>query len=77
MSEPLKLDADLQAGVEAFINHRDEPPRGRMTQSEAVNLVVRDWLTGQGYLALPGQDGIVRALEAADVPRTITLRDEQ
>lgn len=65
----IKLDDDLRVALTAFIEHRDEPPRGRMSPGDAVNVIVRDWLTGQGYLELPTDpNAIVRALEAAKVP---------
>lgn len=64
------LDADMRQALEVFIAERDEAPTGRMTPSEAVNAIVRDWLTGQGYLAIPGdEDPVIHALDAADVPK--------
>lgn len=66
----VNLDADMKQALEAFISERDEAPVGRMTTTEAVNVIVRDWLTGQGYLAVPGEGDRVRtALDAAEVPR--------
>jgi hypothetical protein len=66
----VKLDEDLLDGIEQFIADRDEAPRGKMTYADAINVIVRDWLMGQGYLELPGDpDGVVPALEAARVPK--------
>lgn len=66
----VNLDADMKHALDAFIAERDEAPMGRMTPSEAVNVIVRDWLTGQGYLAILGdEDTVVHALDAADVPK--------
>ena len=66
----VKLDEELLDGIEQFISDRDEPPHGKMTHQDAINVIVRDWLTGQGYLSLPDDpDGIVTALEAAKVPK--------
>lgn len=66
----VKLDAELLDGIEQFISDHDQPSHGKMTQEDAVNVIVRDWLMGQGYLALPDDpDSIVPALEAAKVPR--------
>lgn len=66
----VKLDEELLDGMEQFIADRDEPPRGKMTYDDAVNVIVRDWLMGQGYVPLPGDiDDITPALEAAKVPR--------
>ena len=46
------------------------PPTGKMAYEDAVNVVVRDWLMGHGYISLPdGPDEITPALEAARVPR--------
>lgn len=66
----VELDSDMRQALEDFIAERDEPPGGRMSASQAVNVIMRDWLTGQGYLALPGDDEeIVHALDAAEVPK--------
>lgn len=68
-SDPhIALDVDLVEALEAFIEERDAPPAARMSWNEAINVVLRDWLTGQGYLALPDEE-IVPALEAANVPK--------
>lgn len=66
----VKLDEELLDGIEQFIADRDEPPHGKMTHQDAINVIVRDWLMGQGYLDLPDDpDGIVTALDAAKVPK--------
>jgi len=66
----VKLDEELLDGVEQFIADRNEPPVGKMTYDDAVNVIVRDWLMGQGYIPLPDDaDEITPALEAARVPR--------
>lgn len=66
----VKLEEALLDGIEQFIADRNEPPRGKMTHEDAVNVIVRDWLMGQGYLDLPEDpDGITRALRAAKVPK--------
>ena len=65
----VKLEEELLDGIEQFIADRDEPPRGRMTYDDAINVIVRDWLMGQGYISLPDDpDDITPALEAAKVP---------
>lgn len=72
------LDADLLAALDRFIDHRDEPPHGRMSRAEALNTLARDWLMGQGYLELPdGQGQITRALDAALVPQETSRRDRE
>ena len=64
------IESELSAGLDAFINQRDEPPRGRMTYHDAVNVIVRDWLMGQGFMPLPDDpDEITTALDAAQVPK--------
>ena len=66
----LTLEENLLDGVEQFIASRDEPPRSKMTYDNAVNVIVRDWLMGQGYIPLPGDpSGVTPALEAARVPK--------
>ena len=65
----ITLEAELLDGLEQFIADRNEPPRGKMTHDDAVNVIVRDWLMGQGYMPLPGNsDDITPALEVAKVP---------
>jgi len=66
----VKLDDALLAGIEQFIAHRNEPPRGKMSHDDAVNVIVEDWLIAQGYVALPDDTGTAtKALDAADVPQ--------
>ena len=66
----IKLDDDLRDGLDQFIADRDEPPRGRMSPDDAVNVIVRDWLMAQGYIPLPGDpDAVTPALDAASVPK--------
>lgn len=65
----VKLEDELLDGVEGFIADRDEPPRGKMSYDDAINVIVRDWLMAQGYIALPDDpDTIKPALDAAFVP---------
>lgn len=41
-----------------------------MSYEDAVNVIVRDWLMGQGYVPLPDDpEEIMPALKAAHVPR--------
>lgn len=64
------LEDDLLDGVEGFIAQRDEPPRGKMSYDDAINVIVRDWLMAQGYIALPDDpNGVTQALDAASVPK--------
>lgn len=66
----VKLDDGLLDGIEQFIADRNTPPQEKLGYADAVNVIVADWLMGQGYLPLPGEsDGIVPALEAAAVPK--------
>jgi hypothetical protein len=66
----VKLDEELLDGIEQFIAARDAPPQAKMSHEDAVNVIVRDWLMGQGYVSLPNDpDEITPALEAAMVPK--------
>jgi hypothetical protein len=67
----VRLEEELLDGVEQFIADRDDPPRGKMTYVDAVNVIVRDWLMAQGYLPMPGDtEAITTALDAANIPDT-------
>ena len=67
----IALEEELLDGVEQFIADRNEPPRGKMSYDDAVNVILRDWLMAQGYIELPGDpDRITPALKAAHVPKT-------
>jgi hypothetical protein len=66
----VQLDDELLDGIEQFIADRDQPPHGRMSHQDAVNVIVSDWLMGQGYIKLPGDEqAITPALDAAGVPK--------
>lgn len=65
----VKLAEELLDGVEQFIADRDEPPRGRMSLDDAVNVILQDWLMSQGYVPLPDDESpILSAIDAADTP---------
>lgn len=66
-----KIKQDLLDGIENFIADHDAAPQGKLTFDDAVNVMLRDWLMGQGYLAIPGDEEVevVTALDAAEVPR--------
>jgi hypothetical protein len=65
----VKLDDELLDGIEQFIAHRNEPPRGKMSYDDAVNVIIEDWLIAQGYLSLPNEtNAATKALDAAEVP---------
>lgn len=66
----VKLEEELLDGVEQFIADRDESPAGKMTHEDAVNVIVRDWLMGQGYISVQDDpDSVTTAFEAARVPK--------
>lgn len=44
------MGADLEAGIDRYIADQPEPPPNR---SEAIRLILRDWLIGHGYLENP------------------------
>ncbi len=52
---------DMMDAVERFIEAQDVPPNPRMEPAEAVQVIVRDWLQGQGYLPLPDGDRVTRS----------------
>ncbi|SEQ43799.1 hypothetical protein SAMN05428969_3105 [Devosia sp. YR412] len=64
------LDDALVEGLKQFIAEHDEPPGGRMSAQDAVNVIVQDWLMAQGYIALPGDsDAITTAAKASQLPK--------
>jgi hypothetical protein len=65
----VKIEEELLDGVEQFIVDRNEPPNGKMTYEDAINVIVRDWLMGQGYTPLPDDPDEIMPAEAARVPR--------
>ena len=69
MSESLIwLTAELEAGLEKFIEDRDVAPNPRLTRDEALQTIVRDWLQGQGFVPLPDGDRVVPVAQASRVP---------
>lgn len=69
-SAEIALDDDVLEALDAFIADHEAPPAEPMTRQDALNIIIRDWLMGQGYMALPGDDSqIVPAMEAAQVPK--------
>lgn len=45
------LDEDLIAGLDNFIADHVDPEAGNLSRNDAINRILRDWLTGQGYVA--------------------------
>ena len=45
------LDEDLIAGIDSFIADHTDPEAGNLSRNDAINRILRDWLTGQGYVA--------------------------
>ncbi len=67
MADTITLDPGLLAGLDSFLKQRvDDPP---LTREDAANTIIRDWLQGQGFLALPGEGRHKTAAAAAGVPR--------
>ena len=67
MSGPVDIDLELIEPLEAFIARRNET--SLMTHTDAVNVIVRDWLMAQGFMPLPGdKDAVTDAFTAASVP---------
>ena len=44
------LDEDLINGIDSFIAHRHGAPTGPLSRNDAINAILREWLTDQGYL---------------------------
>jgi hypothetical protein len=49
---PVVLDA-----IDRFIAKSDVPPAIRLTREDALVVIARDWLMGQGYLPIPQAPG--------------------
>ena len=45
------LDADLIAGIDDFIADHQDPEAGMLSRNDAINRILRDWLTREGYVA--------------------------
>jgi hypothetical protein len=67
VSETFKLDRDLLVGLDAYLKEQSDGA-AKLTREEALTVIVRDWLQGQGYLAIPGEKKHTTARKAAGVP---------
>ena len=63
------LDDGLLDGLARFMADRSEPPGAITDVESAANVIIRDWLQGQGYMPLPSDDDIIPAMDASAVPR--------
>jgi hypothetical protein len=63
------LTPELLTGIDRLIDARDVPPARRLSREEAIQMIVRDWLQGQGYVALPDGETVVPVIAASRVPR--------
>jgi len=61
------LTSELLSGIDRLIADRDTPPTPRLSREEALQMIVRDWLQGQGYVALPDGETVVRVSAASKV----------
>ena len=78
MSDQLSfLDAATLAALDRFIDKSDEPPAPRLSRQEAINVVVQDWLMGQGFMPIPQEPGAGVETNEAAVPATHVLDDTQ
>lgn len=63
----IRLDTDLLGGLETF--RRQQSDGGiALSREDAANVILRDWLQGQGFLPLPGDRNHTTADAAAHVP---------
>ncbi|HEV7292477.1 hypothetical protein [Devosia sp. RR2S18] len=44
------LDLDLIAGIDKFIATHSDPEAGMLSRNDAINRILRDWLTRSGYV---------------------------
>lgn len=49
------LDEDLITGLDRFIADHLEPEAGPMSRNDAVNRILRDWLSQRNYVAPDGE----------------------
>ena len=63
----IRLDTELLGGLETFRRHQEDG-RVPLSREEAANIILRDWLQGQGYLPIPGDKNHTTAAAAAKVP---------
>ena len=63
------LTPELLTGIDRLIDDRDVPPTPRLGREEALQMIVRDWLQGQGYVALPDGESVIPVAAASRVPR--------
>lgn len=61
------LTPELIAGINKLIADQDVPPNPRLTQDEALLMIVRDWLQGQGYVAMPDGKRVVPVAVASRI----------
>jgi hypothetical protein len=45
------LDSDLIAGLDEFIAGRSQTEAGALSRNDAINRILRDWLTREGFVA--------------------------
>jgi hypothetical protein len=62
------LTSELLSGIDRLIADRNIPPTPRLSREEALQMIVRDWLQGQGYVALPDGESILPVSAASKVP---------
>lgn len=65
MNVIVKVDPGLLDGLDAY---RQQQGESAFDRQAAVNTIVRDWLQGQGFVAIPGDRKHKTAAKAAGVP---------
>lgn len=64
------MDHERSDAIDSFIEAQDIPPNPRLSRSEAVAVIIRDWLQAQGYMPLPAGDTVHRpTMDAANALR--------
>lgn len=61
------LTAELLSGIDRLIDDQDVPPNPRLSREEALQMIVGDWLQGQGYVAMPDGKKVVPVTAASRI----------
>ncbi len=59
------LSPELTIGVDRLVENLDVPPNPRLSREQALQMIVRDWLQGQGYVPLPDGGRVIPVTAAS------------